>query len=72
MAVICEEVLVDEGELPHQEQGDARDEEEEQRLLFQSLEEAKSAVITKGDGEGEEEGEGEEANKTKAAVAFPK
>lgn len=60
MAVICQEVPVDEGELPHQEQGDAGDEEEEQRVLFQGLEEAKDAVVTKRDGEGEEEGEGEE------------
>ena len=60
MAVIGEEVLVDEGELPHQEQGGASEEEEEQRLFLQSLEEAKNAVVAQRDGEGEEEGEGEE------------
>lgn len=60
VAIICQEVLVDEGELPHQEQGDAGDEEKEQGLLLQSLQEAEGAVVTERDGEGEEEGEGEE------------
>lgn len=34
MAVICQEVLVDKGEFPYQEQRDASDEKENQRLLF--------------------------------------
>lgn len=60
MAVICQEVPVDVGELPYQEQGEARQEEEEQWLFLQSLEEAKNAVVTHRDREREEEGEGEE------------
>lgn len=34
VTVIGQEVLVDEGELPHQEQGDACDKEEKEGLLF--------------------------------------
>lgn len=60
VAVVCQEVLVDEGELPHQEQADGGKEQEEKRLFFQSLQEAKDAVVTKRDGEREEEREGEE------------
>lgn len=60
MAVISQEVLVDKGEFPHQEQRDAGDQEEKQRLLFESLQEAEDAVVTQRDGEREEEGEGEE------------
>lgn len=60
VAVICQEVLVDEGELPYQEQARARDTEEKERLLLQSLEEAEGAMVTQRDGEREEEGEGEE------------
>lgn len=58
--VIRQEVLVDGGELPHQEQADARREDEKQRPPFHGLQEAKSAVVTQRDGEGEEEGEGQE------------
>lgn len=60
VTVIRQEVLVDGSELPHQEQGDAGDEEKEQRLFLQSLQEAEDAVVTKWDGGREEEGEGEE------------
>lgn len=60
VAVVCQEVLVDEGELPHEQQRERREEEEEERLLPDSLEEAEQAVVAERDGEGEEEGEGEE------------
>lgn len=60
MAVICQEVPVDKSELPHQEQRQSSDEEEEKGLFLQSLQEAEDAAVTQRDREGEEEGEGEE------------
>lgn len=69
VAVICQEVLVYEGELPHQEEAEDGDEEEEKRLFFQRLQEAKDAVVTKRDGEREEEGEGEEIKELREVEA---
>lgn len=60
MAIVSQEITVDVGELPHQEQRDACEGEEKKRPLPKGLEEAMDAVVVERDGEGEKEGEGEE------------
>lgn len=60
---------MDEGELPHQEEAETGDEDEEKRLFLQSLQEAKDAVVTKRDGKGKEEREGEEIKELRKVEA---
>lgn len=60
VAIIGQEVSVDVGELPHQQQGDAREGEKEKRPFLQGLEEATHTVVTERDWEWEKESEREE------------